>query len=54
LDFMSADEGVEDKVTAPVTSYQQRKSEILPRYASCTGLAKNNNPILKESGLNFF
>lgn len=36
LDFMSADEGVEDKIRVPSSS-SISKTDILPRYASCTG-----------------
>jgi hypothetical protein len=40
LDFISADEGVEDKIVMPPTlSFQPKKADILPRYASCTGKA---------------
>jgi hypothetical protein len=38
LDFISSDEGGEDRIQPPAaTTYQNKKNDILPRYASCTG-----------------
>ena len=41
LDFISSDEGSEDRIQTHATSYQHRKTDILPRYASCTGKTHN-------------